>query len=599
MAALGTGVGALFTWDYYFGARTLSRNTRTVYNGILIVLDYKLNYDTNDIDKMNGVHERSAQRLLHVCRKNGGLYVKAGQAIGIQVAILPKPYHVLAQMFDGAEPIPLDAVRNVIREELGMWPEEIFAEFDPNPIGSASIAQVHRARLHTGETVAVKVQRPDIRRHASWDLLAFRLLMQIYERVFEIPFTFASQYISDQIELETHFDHERLNTERIRNHVLNDAPKHLKGGVAYVPAVYPSLSSPRLLVMEYIDGAVKMTDVEGLENRLGLNVNEVMNSVCEVFAAQVFRWGFVNADPHPSNVLIRRHPQNPSTHQVVLIDHGLSIPLAPAFREQYLRLWQYLFANDVEGIKDICKGWGVNLGSDAMGAQMLGSAVLLQGWSGRGRRPGRHGAQGHDSSQSLAANDAESTATSKEEKKKKDLETQRAMKATVKRFLENYEMIPKELIFLGRSMRIIQANNQALGAPVDRISILAKGACDSLYDLRMHPPATLKSSPNHGSPLDKRRVSPPTSWIRRFISANVDWFKFRLAIAGMDVAFGKRGLFWGLLWLKETWQTLSGALKISTAHSIEQEEKEDPVQEQIMAMGQEFGVEIDEKLLRG
>src|SRR5262249_13197255 len=65
------------------------------------------------------------------------LYVKAGQAIGIQVGILPKPYHALAQMFDGAEPISLEAVRKVIHEELGMWPEEIFAEFDPVPLGSA------------------------------------------------------------------------------------------------------------------------------------------------------------------------------------------------------------------------------------------------------------------------------------------------------------------------------------------------------------------------------------------------------------------------------------------------------------------------------
>ena len=69
--------------------------------------------------------------------KTRGLYVKAGQSIGIQVAVLPKPYHVLAQMFDAAEPVPLEAVRNVIHEELGMWPEEIFAEFDPVPIGSA------------------------------------------------------------------------------------------------------------------------------------------------------------------------------------------------------------------------------------------------------------------------------------------------------------------------------------------------------------------------------------------------------------------------------------------------------------------------------
>jgi aarF domain-containing kinase len=164
----------------------------------------------------------------------------------------------------------------------------------------------------------------------------------------------------------------------------------------------------------------------------------VMNSVCEVFAAQVFRWGFINADPHPSNVLIRRHPEKPTTHQVVLIDHGLSIPLPPAFREKYLTLWQCLFENDVEGLKAVCKGWGIDIGTDAMAAQMMGSTILLQGWSGPGRRLGKDVPRHRNYAQDTAGQ-----VLTKEEKQKKDLETQRAMKATVKRFLENYELIPK------------------------------------------------------------------------------------------------------------------------------------------------------------
>jgi hypothetical protein len=74
------------------------------------------------------------------------------------------------------------------------------------------------------------------------------------ERVFDLPLSFASQYISDQILMETQFDHERLNTERIRSYVLNESPKHLKGGVAYVPDVYAGLSTERLLVLEFIEG---------------------------------------------------------------------------------------------------------------------------------------------------------------------------------------------------------------------------------------------------------------------------------------------------------------------------------------------------------
>ncbi|KAG8807584.1 hypothetical protein FRC17_004397 [Serendipita sp. 399] len=495
-----------------------------------------------------------------------------------------------------------------------MWPEEIFSEFDPVPIGSASIAQVHRARLHTGEQVAVKVQRPDIRKHAKWDLLAFRILMKIYERVFDLPLSFASQYISDQIELETHFDHERENTERIRNHVLTQSPRRLSGGVAYVPAVYPPLSTPRILVMEYIEGAVRMTDVDALQNRLGLDVNEVMNSVCEVFATQVFKWGFVNADPHPSNVLIRRHPTDPKRHQVVLIDHGLSIPLPPAFRYQYLTLWKSLFTNDTQQLKAVCQAWGVDLGDDGLGAQMMGSAVLLQGWSGSGGRKRRNPAQrrelhGPHGDRRITNNNGSGSPTnqlSHEEKMKRDLEIQRKMKETVKRFLQNYELIPKELIFLGRSMRIIQANNQALGSPVDRISILARGACDNLYDMTVHPPSSLIHTLHLRSDgmVPTRQLVDRPSWLRQYINANVDWMSFRLAIAGMDVAFGRRGLFWGFLWLQRVWWGISTRLGLRP--SLHEEEGKGKgsnegnlMQQQVQDMAKEFGVEIDESVFYG
>ncbi|PVF94923.1 ABC1-domain-containing protein [Serendipita vermifera] len=565
----------------------------------MLTLDYKLNYDPNNLDKMNGVHERSAARLLHVCRKNGGLYVKAGQAIGIQAAILPKPYHALAQMFDAADPIPLEAVRQVIHAELGMWPEEIFAEFDPNPIGSASIAQVHRAKLHTGEEVAVKVQRPDIRKHAKWDMLAFRILMRIYESVFDLPLSFASQYISDQIQLETRFDHELSNTKRIRDHVLNQSPRNIRG-VAYVPAVYESFSTPRLLVMEYIEGAVRMTDVDALQNRLGLDVNKVMNSVCEVFAAQVFRWGFVNADPHPSNVLIRRHPSNPKTHQVVLLDHGLSIPLPPKFRMEYLQLWKSIFTNDLPTMHAVCKGWGVDLGEDGLGAQMLGSTVLLQNWSGSSRRSGRGDQKGRRGGKGAGKDSTgEKRKMSDEQRKKRDLERQRAMKATVKRFLQNYELIPKELIFLGRGMRITQANNQVLGSPVDRISILAKGACDSLYEMTMHPPESLRQVTFPSNLIQPVNNSSP--WLRSYLKANADWFQFRLAIAGMNVAFGSHGVFWGILWLQEIWSTAIMRLGIAK-RDVEEPKNEEgdlDMQQEVMEMAKELGVEIDESVFRG
>jgi hypothetical protein len=94
------------------------------------------------------------------------------------------------------------------------------------------------------------------------------------------------------------------------------------------------------------------------------------------------------------------------------------------------------------------------------------------------------------------------------------------------------------------------------------------------------------------------------SWLRRFYDANIDWLKFRIAIAGMDVAFGRQGLFWGLLWVQEVWQGLTDFLRLGRGRDISQPERPqwkggDPMQEQVMVMAKDFGVEIDENIFRG
>jgi len=148
-----------------------------------------------------------------------------------------------------------------------------------------------------------------------------------------LPLSFASEYISEQILKETDFEHERDNLQRIRALVLRDgAGIHLNWlrkllsalgftgprlsltdgelenidsnnwrGSVYVPKVYPAFSTGRVLTMEYIEGATRMTDRETIEGPgMGLNIRLVMNTVCETIGRQIFRWGFLNADPHVS-----------------------------------------------------------------------------------------------------------------------------------------------------------------------------------------------------------------------------------------------------------------------------------------------------------
>lgn len=162
----------------------------------------KWNFNPNNSDQIGALHERVAHRLHSTIITNQGLYIKLGQALGLQAALLPKPYRLaFANIFDAAPTVPHDEIVNVFREDLGKGPDELFESFDPKAIGSASIAQVHKAviRRHgvdeagqpTGQTwleeVAVKVQKPAIRKQIEWDLWSYRFISQQAERIFQMP----------------------------------------------------------------------------------------------------------------------------------------------------------------------------------------------------------------------------------------------------------------------------------------------------------------------------------------------------------------------------------------------------------------------------
>jgi aarF domain-containing kinase len=117
---------------------------------------------------------------------------------------------------------------------------------------------------------------------------------------------------------ETFFDVEAENSERIRGLIMT-SPQRLIRDTIYVPRIHPSHSTPRVLTMEWIDGACRLTDQDKIKE-MGLSIKGVMQGVCEVFAAQIFTMGFVQCDGHPSNVLVRKHPNGrKSQHQIVLI----------------------------------------------------------------------------------------------------------------------------------------------------------------------------------------------------------------------------------------------------------------------------------------
>ena len=181
---LGTAGYAI---DKQFYASVLGRSSRAFAVAILASIDYKINFRPNPplAPSIQALHVRNAQRLFDLLAANGGLYLKIGQAIAMQSAILPPEFQkMFSRMFDDAPQNDWKDVEKVIREDFGKSPEEVFGvSFDGDPgkgvmektaRASASIAQVHWARLTDGREVAIKIQKREIAQQTGWDLWAFK-----------------------------------------------------------------------------------------------------------------------------------------------------------------------------------------------------------------------------------------------------------------------------------------------------------------------------------------------------------------------------------------------------------------------------------------
>ncbi|RUS28815.1 ABC1 family-domain-containing protein [Jimgerdemannia flammicorona] len=292
LALLTTTFAGLYVYDEKANAQVLQRNTRTLYNGLVLAADYKLNFTAKNAAGIDDLHERVARRLLHVCKANGGLYIKLGQTIGAQSAVLPAAYQRhFRTLYDAAPAVGYDEVVKIFLQEFGVHPSDVFAEFSHEPVASASIAQVHRATLRNGTVVAVKVQKPEIRAQMGWDLMAYRALLTLYERLFDLPLKWSADYTERHLRMEADFENEGRNSELAWRGVQEEPT--LKGRV-YIPKVFWEYTGKRVLVCEWIDG-VRLTDVDGLEN-IGVKPEEAMRTAVDMFASQIFQSGFVHGE---------------------------------------------------------------------------------------------------------------------------------------------------------------------------------------------------------------------------------------------------------------------------------------------------------------
>jgi ubiquinone biosynthesis protein len=263
-------------------------------------------------------HDRTALALHDLGVRLAGLFVKVCQVVGARADVFPAPFvRRLGRFHDRVPPRPFATLRPAIERELGRPLAAVFAHVDETPLAAASLAQVHRATLRDGSSVVVKVQYPDIARLAQIDLASLRRTIRLVAWL-EPAFDLRSivEEIAYFVALELDFAREADSTERVRAACAGDA-------TVRIPHVYCELSTPRLLVLEYLDG-IKVTDLERLR-AAGVDLGEVATRVGRLYGRMIFEQGFFHGDPHPGNLLVL-----PGT-VIGLLDFGLAKELPAGF----------------------------------------------------------------------------------------------------------------------------------------------------------------------------------------------------------------------------------------------------------------------------
>ncbi len=277
-----------------------------------------------------------AVRLRLALEELGPTFVKFGQVLSSRRDLLPDDvYHELCKLQDGVPPFEMEKVRALIETELKKPLDACYSSFSPTPIGSASIAQVHRAKLPDGTDVAVKVQRPDITKVIDLDLAILHDFARFAEEhvpdLSGINPTGVVEEFSATLRKELNFTHEASDAERFGKQFVGNP--NIK-----VPHICRELSTPRVLTMEFMSG-LSVKD-PGALRQAGIDPVALADRLAQLSYQEVFDFGFFHGDPHPGNMYIL------PGGVVGLIDFGMMGSFTPAFRSNLAQLLAGLAKRD-------------------------------------------------------------------------------------------------------------------------------------------------------------------------------------------------------------------------------------------------------------
>ena len=268
------------------------------------------------------------EELAQDLERLGPTFVKLGQILSTRADLLPDSYlAALARLQDEVAPVPFADIEKTLREELDVRPSQAFKELDPTPLAAASLAQVHRAVLRDGRTVAVKVQRPGIRLQAADDLEVLESVASLAERVSAT----AARYEIGRLVHEFRATLLRELDYRIEAENLRALARNLSGfDRVFVPQPIADYSTSRVLTMEYVVG----TKVTALSTAARTRVDsaDLADVLFAAYLKQIFVDGFFHADPHPGNLLVTRDGR------LAMLDLGMVAHLTPRFQDLLLQL---------------------------------------------------------------------------------------------------------------------------------------------------------------------------------------------------------------------------------------------------------------------
>jgi len=300
------------------------------------------------------LHETSAERLYTLSVRHGGAFLKVGQMLSARPDLLPAAYvRELSRLQDAAPEVPFLAIRNMVESELGRPLGELFARFDEQPLAAASIGQVHRARLHDGREVAVKVQRPGIDALVALDLDMLEIFVRaLSENLPPVDFDTIIREVRAMVAAELDYLREATLTRRVQEFFQHDP-------YVRAPKVVSEFSSARVLTTEFMLGG-KITALlqELFDARLAgdqgahKKLTTLLVRVLEAYVKQTLDLGVFQADPHPGNLLAD------AEGNLTVLDFGCAKEVPAEQRLRLVELGEAFIARDASSMASVMHAMG-------------------------------------------------------------------------------------------------------------------------------------------------------------------------------------------------------------------------------------------------